>query len=797
MERLKAMIPVKIRRMIDESTSDDLPATASTLHDFFAQSPAFRSMIDDLTSPQRRLCAKNKESALQLKEKGNAYFSKGDYSKAVQSYTTALRVAPLDAVDKGVKLVATLYVNRASCLHKLSLLEESLRDCSRALALSPRYVKNLKVSIWTTSMIKYNWTAWYRRGKVNTSLSNYEDAICDLKVAMDMEETCSGKKQMETDLKLVLDQNKTGNSVQMFGGNKHCIDDEEPHAELRCASSPTTGRGMTSQCDIAPSSLVHREEPYAAIILKTFRETHCHFCFNELPADSVPCPSCSIPLYCSDNCQLQAGGPVARIYLRDKQTTDMPPGELEQYFSEVTLGSVSHSGVDCFAEHRHECCGSNWASVLPSEAVLAGRIFVKLVELKEHSWNRENIKKSLDLCHAYAQLPLESKIELHVYSIVLLYCLHHSFASDLELNGATIAKVIILMSQIKLNCMAIVRVRYGDIYNPLNQSRTSSLPGDPITSNLEQVRVGQALYLTGSLFNHSCLPNVHSYFASRTLFMRSIEFVASGSPLEMSYGPQLGQCDYGIRQGFLQKTYSFECQCIGCTRVNFPDLVLRAFRCVQPNCFGVVLDQYTLEHEKHKVEELKNDEIKKLAPLIFEESNYPLENHSVCCLKCGSIYDLKPLRGAVDDAEIHLMKYGLNKLEVVASNRVNSDAISKALGSLDVFKSALHPYNKKLAAAEDILAEAYCSAGQLQQAISHCMVSIEILKKIFYSGHIALGNELVKLSSIQLALGDPAAADTIHEIDAIFSKHYGKHAEVLFPYLQHLKREAHRLVDGE
>jgi len=81
--------------------------------------------------------------------------------------------------------------------------------------------------------------------------------------------------------------------------------------------------------------------------------------------------------------------------MRNKQTTDMLTGELEQYFSEVTLGSLSDSGVDCYAEHRHECCGSNWASVLPSEAVLAGRIFVKLVELKEHSWDRENIKKSL------------------------------------------------------------------------------------------------------------------------------------------------------------------------------------------------------------------------------------------------------------------------------------------------------------------------------------------------------------------------------------------------------------------
>ena len=61
-------------------------------------------------------------------------------------------------------------------------------------------------------------------------------------------------------------------------------------------------------------------------------------------------------------------------------------------------------------------------------------------------------------------------------------------------------QVIVVMSQIKLNCMAIVRVRYGDIYNPLNQSKTFSLPGDPITSNLEQVRGFYAYSI--SLFKH-------------------------------------------------------------------------------------------------------------------------------------------------------------------------------------------------------------------------------------------------------------------------------------------------------
>lgn len=54
-----------------------------------------------------------------------------------------------------------------------------------------------------------------------------------------------------------------------------------------------------------------------------------------------------------------------------------------------------------------------------------------------------------------------------------------------------------------------------------------------------QIRVGQALYKTGSLFNHSCKPNIHLYFLSRGLVMRTTEFVPMGCPLELSYGPEV------------------------------------------------------------------------------------------------------------------------------------------------------------------------------------------------------------------------------------------------------------------
>lgn len=785
MEKLKSIIPFELRRKIEQSNTEDLPSTCSSLHDFFAKSPLFHSMIEELTNPELGLCAKNKEAALELKNKGNACFSSSDYSQAAHFYSQALRVAPIEAADKGNKLVATLFVNRASSFHKMNLLKESLRDCNRALSISSRYAK-----------------AWYRRGKVNASFLDYEDAIYDLKVALDFEITSSGKRQIQNDLKVLECQKKSEHSFQELSEKEQFVIDELPQAKLQCVSTPTKGRGMTSQFEIPPASLVHKEEPCAAIILKNFRDTHCHFCFNELPIDNVPCSSCSIPLYCSEHCQLQAGGQTSKKCLTNKETDDILSGELLNYFLKVTSQSHVDPGIECFTEHRHECRGVNWPVVLPTQVVLAGRLLVKLMELKESY-------EELDLSHNYVQLPSASKVELHVYSIVLFYCIYSSYRSKLELHGASFAKVVILISQIKVNSMAIVRMKCTDMHHPLNQSGNLSLPGDILTSNLEQVRVGEAIYLSGSLFNHSCLPNIHAYFVSRTLLIRATEFVFTGCPLEMSYGPQVGQWDYRNRQHFLLENYSFKCQCSGCTRVNLPDLVLNAFHCAKLNCPGVVLDDCTIEYEKQKfcylpetpeghmerqqeVDNLMHDEVMNIACLMFKHSNYCPEIQSGCCLKCGSAKDLKSLHATIDEADIYIRSLQ----EAVASNEVYAGLLSNALSSINDLKSTLHSFNKKLAEAEDILAEAFCSVGEMQQAIDHCTVSIQILQKLYGPGHIALGNELVKLSSLQLALGDAAAADTVNQISNIFSNYYGKHTELMFPYLPYLKREVHKLADG-
>lgn len=41
--------------------------------------------------------------------------------------------------------------------------------------------------------------------------------------------------------------------------------DESHQIELQCVTTPDKGRGMASKNDIPPASLIHTEEPFAAV----------------------------------------------------------------------------------------------------------------------------------------------------------------------------------------------------------------------------------------------------------------------------------------------------------------------------------------------------------------------------------------------------------------------------------------------------------------------------------------------------------------------------------------------------
>ncbi|OQU91535.1 uncharacterized protein LOC8065191 isoform X2 [Sorghum bicolor] len=728
MEGLKSAVPTELRRAVGEGTAADLPATTSRLFAFFDSLPLFHQVMQELTDPELALCRKDKAKAVELKGHGNACFSRREFREALGHYSQALRHVPITSDDMDVKLVSAIYVNRASTMHKLGLFKESLRDCDRAISISPNYSK-----------------AWYRKGMVKTALKNYSSAVHDLEVALSLEVTSSGKNNIEQELKLILHKHECINEA----GTSNCDSKDEdlplagqPHkVVIESISTPNKGRGMASTDDIPPASLIHVEDPLAAIILKSSREIHCHFCFSETPADVVFCPSCTIPIYCSKRCQEQSVG-------------DISCDEDTHLGYSTSIANLSITSTSCksprskqFAEHKHECGGAHWAAVLPTDVVLAGRIMARSIEKMMLSGKRFAISgPNLDLVHHYDQHSPANKLESQIYAIVLLLCLQNHYRSDLLWTEDSLSQLVLLIFQIKVNSIAIVRVR--------------SVDGSP------ELTVNRGV--SGAEGANMC----------------SVE--------------QVGEMQLSERQKSLQENYYFSCQCSSCSELNLSDLVMSSFCCPQSNCLGAISEStYYRSKENFVNVSLGGSYVCKLSLPDVSKVDKDMENVAKsllgnigvslnidhgCCTSCRSHIDVSSAL-----ATSHREESTINRLKKLTL--LDKTIITKALQSLKLLKKLRHPYSKALAQAEDTIAEAFAKVGDQERARKHCEASIQILKKLYHPKHIIIAHELIKLVSILLSLGDGAsAAATFAQAEAIFSLYYGSHVEKTLTYMGTLKK---------
>ncbi|CAH8355007.1 unnamed protein product [Eruca vesicaria subsp. sativa] len=826
METLKSVIPEHIVQTVKSSSSvDDLISSSSSLLGFLVGLAQFQQAVSELGDPDLGCCGKSLEASLDFKRRGNLSFRSRSFDDALRFYSKALRLAPPPRGDKS--LLASLFLNRANALHNLGLVEESLRDCHRALRIDPYYAK-----------------AWYRRGKLNTLRGNYKDAFRDITVSLSLESSPAGKKQLQSQL-LAIPHFLNQHNAPSSSGAVDYLPNLQSQVKLRCVSTKDKGRGMVSECDVQQASVIHVEQPFCVVISKSCRETHCHFCLNELPADAVPCPSCSLPVYCSESCQVQSGGMLSTNEVHKTQFFQSLPDDIVEHIKSVTSTVKNYSETECVQEHQHECQGANWPAVLPSDTVLAGRVIIKLINQGEIAIDLSNLQEKLDLSHSYSKMSPESKLELHLLSIVLIWCLNKSFCPDLSVCETSVTQTILLLSQIKVNSMAIVRMKSsGDAFKCIPAGNVSEK--EPIQS-LEQIRVGQALYKTGSLFNHSCKPNIHLYFLSRGLVMRTTEFIPMGCPLELSYGPEVGKWDCKDRIRFLEEEYFFHCRCCGCSQMNISDLVINGYCCVNTSCTGVVLDSSVAAWESEKlnhflaapksldnhflVSEKVCTGVSEVASSLLTKPSGSLHLEADKCLKCGSRCEVQYSHVEVNKAWNNLRRVD----ELMNSGRANISVLSDCLRSIAVLRTSLHMYNKDIAdvsqltlfmpkdskhcysilhmlifrknrhytrftflfvQAEDKVAQACYLAGEMKGAREHCEASIKILKRLYGDEHVVIGNEMVKLASIQLASGDSCGAwETTKRLSQIFSKYYGSHAETLFAYLSCLKLEAAQAVN--
>ena len=189
------------------------------------------------------------EQALIEKEKGNVYFKKQLFKKALNCYTKSLSLLDDEKV----------YANRALCWMKLECFQEAERDCTFSLNIDPKNVKAL-----------------WRRGISKRELGKFKESKLDLQYALILEpsnasikeelskvESELSKKTLEKSIPIVLNSNENKlqdslhSSAEIPSDKIQRMDSKDPlHEEQR----PIRRRILIQEYNLSQESLKSTEK---------------------------------------------------------------------------------------------------------------------------------------------------------------------------------------------------------------------------------------------------------------------------------------------------------------------------------------------------------------------------------------------------------------------------------------------------------------------------------------------------------------------------------------------------------
>lgn len=187
---------VSTEHLTTSDGSNLLESTSSTSSDGSVQSlsgadgvstPTVVPSIEEILNPNSaaQTVAKDKEKALEAKNKGNQFFSRQKFEEAIECYSEAIALCPENDVENG----AIYFSNRAACFLMLNNNERTIEDCTNSLSLVPRSIKPLT-----------------RRAKAYEKLDQLHEAVEDWKVIVEIDpkdrDNVRQLKQLEEKLKV-------------------------------------------------------------------------------------------------------------------------------------------------------------------------------------------------------------------------------------------------------------------------------------------------------------------------------------------------------------------------------------------------------------------------------------------------------------------------------------------------------------------------------------------------------------------------------------------------------------------
>lgn len=133
--------------------------------------------------------------AMKYKEKGNAFFKKGDMQQAIENYTYACELDPNNCI---------FYTNRATAYAKMGKWDKVLRDASKSVKLNSKWEKG-----------------YYRQGTAYMALEQYAEAVKAFEGATDLQPSNETFKAELAKAKRAIMKGKSSAEIAKMEGNEY------------------------------------------------------------------------------------------------------------------------------------------------------------------------------------------------------------------------------------------------------------------------------------------------------------------------------------------------------------------------------------------------------------------------------------------------------------------------------------------------------------------------------------------------------------------------------------------------
>ncbi|KAK9499021.1 hypothetical protein O3M35_003540 [Rhynocoris fuscipes] len=500
---------------------------------------------------------KNRDNAINLKNKGNHEFQQGNVTEALKLYNESLFLHPFDENKSENSIIRA---NRSAALYELEEFQLALIDIEKAL--KNEYPNELRYKIVD------------RKAKCLLALKQHQKAIQAFRETItaldDSKLTIERRQKWQKDIQIML---------AVMTKNK-AVDEKLPDKSYKCkikgnrnkvytsASnlvdinfSETMGRYAIAAEEIPCGEVIVHEKAYCSVLLNERIKTHCFQCFKRI-ISGEPCPTCASVKFCSDKCKNTA---LSTHHKYECQILDTLWSSGISVTCLMSLRIITQSNVEFFLKIRNLLKeeGGLWTNQEYNSSN-----FLTVYQLVRH----EQKRTVADLMHrAYMALFLLSCLKQTDYfanlankdledAEVLIGGLFMRFLQILQFNAHEISELDIKSSDLK---------------------------------DWKSIFIGGGLYPTLALFNHSCEPGIVRYFQGSKIVVRSVKRIKQGEMIAENYGPIFTVKPRKERQSILMQQYWFSCSCIPCVN-NWPMLEYMdpnqlRFHCDNPECNNVLV----------------------------------------------------------------------------------------------------------------------------------------------------------------------------------------------------------------